>query len=103
MTEQKLDETSSAVSRLLHRKIKLNEKVTLDLNWVGNLYDKHTRFFNDGIVEFVCLLIANIAVWFFSYLGFVQFWLVMMSIMVATPITFILKFLLHKHWVWKKD
>ena len=90
-------------SRLLHRKISFSKDFTLDLNWLGNLYDKHTRFFNDGMVELLCLVIANCSVWLFSYLGFVQLWLVLFSVLVATPITFCLKFLLHKHWVWRQQ
>ncbi len=69
---------------------------------LGEYYMTHPRFFNDGFVELVCLLIANVFFWFFSYLGFMQVALVMLTTLVATPITFCLKYLLHKYWVWRQ-
>jgi len=69
---------------------------------LGEFYDSHPRFFNDGIVELVCLLIANGFTWFFSY-HFVGFSLAAMLTLTSTPITYCIKYLLHKYWVWKYD
>jgi len=68
----------------------------------GKFYDEHTQLVNDGVVEALCLVIANIFVWYFSYLA-IGFPLVLMLLLVATPITFALKYVLHKRWVWIKN
>jgi len=85
---------TSFISRTLH-------KLPYKLNYLGALYDKHTRLFNDGIIELLCLTIANAFVWSFSYLGFIQTSLVAMNLIFATPITFFIKYVAHRNWVWK--
>jgi len=70
---------------------------------IGKLYDNHIRFFNDGIVELFCLIIANLFVFFLSIAGFIGWNLVLLNLCLATPITFCLKYFLHKLWVWRSD
>jgi hypothetical protein len=70
---------------------------------IGKLYDGHTRFFNDGIMELICLIIANVFIFFFSVGGIVGWTLVLLNLAIATPITFCIKYLGHKYWVWAKN
>jgi len=70
---------------------------------IGKLYDNHVRFFNDGIVELVCLIIANLVVFFLSVAGFIGWGLVLLNVCFATPLTFLIKYCGHKYWVWKND
>ena len=69
----------------------------------GELYDNHYRFFNDGLVELICLIVASTFVWTFSHLGFVETPLVLINLAIATPITFATKYLSHKFWVWREE
>jgi len=69
---------------------------------IGKLYDQHMQFFNDGIVELMCLMIANVFIIILSYF-FIGLSLAIILTFTATPITYCIKYLLHKHWVWKKE
>lgn len=84
------DLPSKTFSQIAHR---LHPKI-------GLLYDGHVRFFNDGFVELLCLLIADVFVIVFSFY-FVGLILALVLTCVSTPVTYCLKYLLHKHWVWK--
>lgn len=66
-------------------------------------YLNHERFFNDGIVELACLILANIFIWYFSFSGLKEFMLVLAVTAIGTPITFSIKYLLHKLWVWNHE
>ena len=68
---------------------------------LGTLYEQHYQFFNDGFVELVCLIIAYAFTWGFS-LYVIGLELILLLLVVATPITFGLKYFLHKLWVWAK-
>jgi hypothetical protein len=70
---------------------------------IGKLYESAPRFFNDGIVELLCLIISNVAIFLLSFYGFVELGLVLLNLCIVTPITFCIKFMLHKNWVWKKE
>ncbi len=88
MTQNSVSKFFSVVAYRLHPRI-------------GRFYEAHADFLNDGFVELVCLLIASgFVVWFSFY--FVGFTLALVLTLVSTPITFGLKYLLHKYWVWKK-
>ena len=69
---------------------------------LGELYDGHIKFFNDGFVELICLIIANTAIAIISY-SFIGLALAFISLCLVTPITFTLKYILHKLWVWAPD
>ncbi len=88
----KSDLPSELFSRLAHR---VHPRL-------GHLYDTHIRFFNDGIVELICLMIANGFIWGFSYY-FVGLGLALILTMTSTPITYCLKYLMHKYWVWRTE
>jgi len=87
----KRDFTSNLFSQIAH---KLHPKL-------GQLYDNHTKFFNDGFVELVCLIIANTSIGILSF-RLIGLPLVLLSLCFVTPITFSLKYFLHKLWVWAK-
>jgi hypothetical protein len=86
-----MDSVSSKFSRIAY---KIHPKL-------GKLYSGHTQFFNMGLVELACLMVANIFIAFFS-LYFVGILLAIVLTFTATPITYMLKYLLNKHWVWRK-
>ena len=65
----------------------------------GRLYENHQKFFNDGFVELICLIIANTAIAFLSY-SFIGVSLALLSLFLVTPVTFTIKYFLHKLWVW---
>ena len=69
---------------------------------LGKLYDKHTKFFNFGLVELVCLIIANASIGILSY-SYIGLALVLLSFCVVTPITFVIKYFANKIWVWSRD
>lgn len=69
---------------------------------LGELYNEHIQFFNDGFVELICLIIANVGIVLLSY-SFVGLNLALLSLVIVTPITFSIKYLLHKLWVWVPD
>jgi hypothetical protein len=69
---------------------------------IGKLYDAHIQFFNDGIMELICLIIANAFIFFFSVGGIIGWTLVLMNLVIATPLTFAIKYVGHKYWVWKQ-
>lgn len=67
---------------------------------IGDYYDCHTQFFNDGFIELICLVIANVSIAFLS-LYVVGWALALLCLVFVTPITFGIKYLSHKRWVWK--
>lgn len=67
---------------------------------LGRLYDEYQRFWNDALVELLCLIITNVFIGILSY-NFIGFSLVILITLTATPITFLIKFFMHKKWVWK--
>lgn len=92
-----------SLSRLAHSFPDLKcGKHIVKLSEIGVLYDRHLSFFNDGFVELACLLAASFFTYFFSRLGFAEFGLVFLNLAIATPITFSLKYLAHREWVWKR-
>ena len=70
---------------------------------LGKLYEASPRFFNDGIVELLCLIILNVFLFFLTTFGIVGLSLVIVNLCIVTPITFCLKYFLHKTWVWKQN
>ena len=70
---------------------------------LGKIYEASPRFINDGIVELTCLIIVNIGVFFFSLSGFVGWGLVLINLFLVTPLTFCIKYVAHKKWVWKQN
>ena len=70
---------------------------------LGKIYEASPRFINDGIVELTCLIIANIGVFFLSVAGFIGWSLVLLNLCCVTPLTFCIKYVAHKHWVWRKE
>ena len=67
---------------------------------LGKLYDKHTKFFNFGVVELICLLFANLTIGLLSFY-YVGLPLVLLSFCLITPVTFLLKYFANKLWVWE--
>jgi len=70
---------------------------------LGQIYERAERFINDGITELIALIITNVFLYLFTAMGIIKMWLVILNLMIITPITFTLKFLLHKYWVWKQN
>ena len=70
---------------------------------LGKLYEASPRFFNDGIVELLCLIILNVFLFFLTTFGIVGFGLVILNLCIVTPITFCIKYFLYKKWVWKQN
>ena len=90
---------------MLKRKLK-NKPFLIQLAYaihpqLGEFYERAERFINDGITELIALIISNIFLYFLTAMGFVELWLVILNLLIVTPITFTLKFLLHKYWVWR--
>jgi len=85
-----------SVSRLFAR-------VAFDIHpKIGELYESHMKFFNDGLVELICLIITNSFIAIGSYY-FIGLTLAFLSFCFVTPITFAIKYLLHKFWVWNPN
>jgi hypothetical protein len=91
-----LKDSSSALSELIHSvAFRINPRL-------ATFYIAHEQFLNDAIVELTCLMIANLFIIVFSYY-FIGLALSIVLTLTATPLTFGLKYLLHKHWVWKNE
>ena len=92
MNVKKYDFVSKFLSQIAY---KLHPKL-------GGVYEKHVKFFNDGIVELLCLVIANTFIAVASYY-FIGLPLALLSFCFVTPITFCIKYFLHKFWVWTSN